>query len=113
MIVTRLMGGLGNQMFQYATGRSLSEKYDWPLLLDIEWYRHQELRRYNLDYFNIRENLFTNFHKSKFNNYGFNNYEISITKILRKVGLGGIANFFNERSLVITEKSYYGRKFIL
>ena len=105
MIVAKLMGGLGNQMFQYATGRFLSEKYGWPLLLDIEWYRHQELRRYTLDCFNIRENLFTNFHKSKFNNYGFNQSEICIAKILRKVGLGGIANFFNERSLVITEKN--------
>ena len=105
MIVAKLMGGLGNQMFQYATGRSLSETYGWPLLLDVEWYRHQELRRYTLDCFNIRENFFTNFHKSKFNNYGFNKYEIFITKILRKVGLGGIANFFNEKSLVITEKN--------
>ena len=110
MIVAKLMGGLGNQMFQYATGRSLSEKYGWPLLLDIEWYRHQELRRYILDCFNIRENLFTNFHKSKFNNYGFNKSEICITKILRKVGLSGFANFFNENSLVITEKN---KNFIL
>ena len=99
MIVAKLMGGLGNQMFQYATGRFLSQKYGLPLLLDIEWYRHQELRRYTLDCFNIRENLFTNFHKSKFNNYGFNQSEIYIAKILRKVGLGGIANFFNETAL--------------
>ena len=85
MIVTRLMGGLGNQMFQYATGRSLSEKHRWPLLLDLEWYRHQELRSYTLDCFNIRENLFTNFHKSKFNNYGFNKYEYSLLRYLGKL----------------------------
>ncbi|HLG04203.1 MAG TPA: alpha-1,2-fucosyltransferase [Bacteroidia bacterium] len=34
VVITRLMGGLGNQMFQYAAGRSLSEKFHVPLLLD-------------------------------------------------------------------------------
>lgn len=35
MIITNLIGGLGNQMFQYAIGRALSIKYDQPLRLDI------------------------------------------------------------------------------
>jgi hypothetical protein len=34
MIVTKLMGGLGNQMFQYAAGMALAQKYHVPLLLD-------------------------------------------------------------------------------
>jgi hypothetical protein len=34
MIVTKLMGGLGNQMFQYAAGKALAEKFQVPLLVD-------------------------------------------------------------------------------
>ncbi|MGZ4047195.1 MAG: alpha-1,2-fucosyltransferase, partial [Bacteroidia bacterium] len=34
MIVVKLQGGLGNQMFQYAAGRMLSVKHQVPLLLD-------------------------------------------------------------------------------
>ena len=33
-VTTRLMGGLSNQMFQYATGHALAKCLDVPLLLD-------------------------------------------------------------------------------
>lgn len=35
MIIVRLSGGLGNQMFQYALGRSLAIKYNTELKLDL------------------------------------------------------------------------------
>jgi hypothetical protein len=35
MIVTNIIGGLGNQMFQYAAGRALSLERGMPLCLDI------------------------------------------------------------------------------
>src|SRR5437899_2653052 len=35
MIIVRLIGGLGNQMFQYALGRSLSAAQDVCLRLDV------------------------------------------------------------------------------
>lgn len=38
MIVVRLKGGMGNQMFQYALGRALSLKYNVPLRFNIEAY---------------------------------------------------------------------------
>lgn len=34
MIIVKLMGGLGNQMFQYAAGKTLSLKHATPLLID-------------------------------------------------------------------------------
>ncbi len=40
MIITRIIGGLGNQMFQYAVGRALSISRRLPLYLDISSYRH-------------------------------------------------------------------------
>ncbi len=35
MIIAKLQGGLGNQMFQYAFGRALEEKYGVQLKLDV------------------------------------------------------------------------------
>ena len=37
MITTKLAGGLGNQMFQYAIGRCLSQKYNTELALDLSF----------------------------------------------------------------------------
>lgn len=34
-VISQIIGGLGNQMFQFAVGRALSIAYDTPLLLDI------------------------------------------------------------------------------
>ena len=48
MIFVRLMGGLGNQMFQYALGRRLALQHGVPLKLDISWYEGQDNRSYSL-----------------------------------------------------------------
>lgn len=49
------MGGLGNQMFQYAAGRRLVEKLGVKLKLDIEVFKDYTLRKYELGVFNIQE----------------------------------------------------------
>jgi hypothetical protein len=38
MIIVKLMGGLGNQMFQYATGRRLAHVRKTELMLDLSWF---------------------------------------------------------------------------
>jgi hypothetical protein len=53
MIVMRLKGGLGNQLFQYALGRQLSIAKNTPLQLDTSSYKIDTLREYRLDSFNI------------------------------------------------------------
>lgn len=40
MIIVKIMGGLGNQMFQYATGRRMAAKAHTKLLLDATGYQH-------------------------------------------------------------------------
>jgi Glycosyl transferase family 11 len=44
MIIVKLMGGLGNQMFQYATARRLSHQHNSPLRLDITVFDNMEAR---------------------------------------------------------------------
>jgi len=53
MIVVRLFGGLGNQLFQYALGRRLAIDRDVTLKLDLSWFHKQELREFKLDHFRI------------------------------------------------------------
>lgn len=55
MIITRLTGGLGNQMFQYAAGLALAERRRTVLKLDVGWFRETNEwashGRYSLDGF--------------------------------------------------------------
>jgi hypothetical protein len=56
MVITRLKGGIGNQMFQYAAGRRLAFFNNVPLKLDIVSDRNVATPRpYNLHVFNILE----------------------------------------------------------
>jgi hypothetical protein len=57
MIIVQLTGGLGNQLFQYAMGRSLAEKSGDIVLLDIRSYEWDKLRRYELDSFMIEASI--------------------------------------------------------
>ena len=54
MIITKLFGGLGNQLFQYAIGRALAEKNQDNLHIDNIWYNHSDQRQYELNSFPIR-----------------------------------------------------------
>jgi hypothetical protein len=53
MIITRLKGGLGNQMFLYAIGRHLAIKNKTKLKLDLTYLKLDKIRKYELNNFNI------------------------------------------------------------
>jgi hypothetical protein len=75
MILVELIGGLGNQMFQYALGRSLSEKNKLPLKLDItgfNTYTGITPRRYELSCFKIKEHIATENDIQSFRKYAKN-----------------------------------------
>jgi hypothetical protein len=57
MIITRLMGGLGNQLFQYAAARTISILRQVPFKLDISSYSIDQKRTYMLGDFNICESF--------------------------------------------------------
>ncbi|WP_338874062.1 alpha-1,2-fucosyltransferase [Spirosoma sp. SC4-14] len=57
MVIARIAGGLGNQLFQYALGRSLALKNNTSLYFDLSYYQHEyatdTVRKFKLSPFNI------------------------------------------------------------
>jgi len=58
VIIINIQGGLGNQMFQYASAKSLALKHNVELKLDPN-FQNDKLRDYKLQYFNINEHIAT------------------------------------------------------
>ena len=53
MIIVKLSGGLGNQLFQYAFGRALSLKQNELLAFSIDSFKWDKLRKFELDSFHL------------------------------------------------------------
>lgn len=66
MIIVRLKGGLGNQMFQYVAGLRMATLYQEPLSLDVTGYedggqaKFDTLRKYRLGAFKLSATVATN-----------------------------------------------------
>lgn len=54
MIISHIIGGLGNQLFQYAVGRRLSLTLKVPYKIDTSAYKTYPLSHYELDHFAIQ-----------------------------------------------------------
>ena len=58
MIITKIIGGLGNQMFQYAAGRSLAMTHGCRLKLDISGFDRYAIHNgYELGLFNVKAEI--------------------------------------------------------
>jgi hypothetical protein len=53
MILLRLRGGLGNQLFQYAAAKALADHHRTDLKLDLYYYKKHPYRKFELDRFNV------------------------------------------------------------
>jgi hypothetical protein len=60
MVIVRLNGGLGNQMFQYAAGRAVAHRRQVPLGLDTSEFQNGSQRNYRLSNFNIQASVSSN-----------------------------------------------------
>lgn len=59
MVVVKLQGGLGNQLFQYAFGRSIAKSHGYQIKFDITSYDQDKLRDYCLDKFKVEVDFAT------------------------------------------------------
>ena len=58
MIITKIKGGLGNQLFQYAAGRAVALHHKVPLKLDTTIFETYKLHNgYRLDQFAIQAEI--------------------------------------------------------
>jgi hypothetical protein len=61
MIIINLIGGLGNQMFQYAASKALALQQNKKLVINTKAFHNYKLHQYGLYHFNISESYFTFF----------------------------------------------------
>ncbi|MDX2256952.1 MAG: alpha-1,2-fucosyltransferase [Pseudanabaenaceae cyanobacterium bins.39] len=100
MIIVKLIGGLGNQMFQYATARYLAEKHSTILKLDISGFELYKLHRYSLHCFHVWEYLVN---KTEIEDIVYS------SNTLKKIGIKSLAKLgFNniKSNRVITESQF-------
>lgn len=83
MIITQLIGGLGNQLFQYAIGRKIAYERNVPLKLDITGFNDYKLRQYQLGFFNIEAEIASKDEITQVRKY-FNNNNI-VEKVCQKI----------------------------
>ena len=88
-VSVKLLGGLGNQMFQYATARALAYQSGAELILDISWYNIAQDREFALNSMNIIGKVQNN-KPSKFISSQF------IQKIILKIRHFSAKHFFRE-----------------
>jgi hypothetical protein len=87
MIITKIQGGLGNQMFQYAVARHLAIKNNTELKMDISFFNNvgdNTYRKYRLDNFNIEENFLSEKELKKIKRNNFHGQSL-MQRILRKI----------------------------
>ena len=116
MIIVRLIGGLGNQMFQYALGRKISLMNNVELKIDISEYRSDKLRSYQLDKFNIIENIATDKEIEPFLQSNIELNRRQLRKLHNLIGLFSPyykriyvrerSNLFDSNILKITDNAY-------
>jgi len=97
LIIVKIIGGLGNQMFQYAYAKVLQQK-GYTVKIDISAFETYKLHGgYQLDKYNIDLKISTKEENDKFYKNHF------IAKTLRRLGFDN-SNIIQEKSLAFDEK---------
>ncbi len=101
MIVVKIIGGLGNQLFQYALGRRIAYLNDEALKLDISGFETYNLHKYGLNHFNISGDIATKREIRSFR--GSNNKYIR--EIINIINRNGFYLPYVQKNKIIFERS--------
>lgn len=102
MVIVRLCGGIGNQMFQYAAARRLAHVNNVPLKLDLGWFgknRAYTRRKYNLDCFALTAETGRDEEIAALRSHRNNSFSRRFPAFLKK-------RFFHTGQTHIIEKAY-------
>ena len=83
MIITKLSGGLGNQLFQYALGQNIALKQNTQLKLDVSFFENDTLRSYMLKNFNITAQVATTDEIKKISEHHWSKMTLATKRIIR------------------------------
>ena len=91
MIISKIIGGLGNQLFQYAAGRSLALHHNTGLRLDTEDFDEYKLRNFDLNAFH------TEFEPASSEEVKKRHHRNFLKKINDRIGPYSTRNYFREK----------------
>jgi len=97
MIISKLMGGHSNQLFQYAVGRALADKHGTELLLDISWFDDAKdidtPRVFELDCYQLKASL------TKLEGIKVIDESGRVNLMLHKAGIGRRVRAYHEKTM--------------
>lgn len=85
MIIVKITGGLGNQLFQYAAGKRLASARNTELRLDTTGFETYKLHEYSLNHFKISA---IEASKAEIEEIGLSSQEGLLTKFRKRLGYG-------------------------
>lgn len=109
MIITKCTDGLGNQLFQYAIGRSLSILKQTDFFVDRTDFINNPLRQYCLEYFNMQPATIANYKKFALQHpLYFAQLKLRLVKTIRENAAAPVPlNAFPKNSFL---RGYWGRE---
>ncbi len=103
MIVTKIIGGLGNQMFQYAVAKSIAVRNNDLLKVDISDFGSYSLHNgYRLNLFNIDENIATNADIT-----ALKGRTTFLFKVLKRLGIYNVKTSYREKEITLFDDNIY------
>lgn len=97
MIISKILGGLGNQMFQYAIAKSIANKNKDVFKLDISGFDTYKLHNgYRLNCFNIDETIAT-----KDDVISLKGNENLFFKLLKKLKVHKVKTYYKEKEITV------------
>jgi hypothetical protein len=106
MLITKITGGLGNQLFQYALARRLARSANIEFKLDLSAYNNANSRAYALNNFNVIEKIASTDEINRFRKIGF----CRVIDILKPNHLRSIIkerrSYFDQNILKIKDNTY-------